>query len=169
MVDDTNRWNRETCQAPSETKTKSRLTNEKAFNDKKSTNSCFDWNKSTIKINWKLVADISIDWMMGWTEAMHPAHSDFLPWHSPRIKVTGSHPVWEWTQQFNPELRQRTRADTLKLCCFGPCQSDGRGTLDEEWNGRELLVVGLSLNVTHLLVTLVVSWGEYTLLTASNL
>ena len=45
MVDETNRWNRETRRAPSETK--SRLTNEKAFDDKKSTNSCFDWNEST--------------------------------------------------------------------------------------------------------------------------
>jgi hypothetical protein len=40
MVDETNRWNRETHRAPSETK--SRLTNEKAFDDKKSTNSCFN-------------------------------------------------------------------------------------------------------------------------------
>ena len=58
MVDETNRrW------APSETRP--RLAIEKAFNDEKSTNSCFSWNESTIKINWKLVTNASIDWKMG--------------------------------------------------------------------------------------------------------
>jgi hypothetical protein len=46
-------------------------------------------------------------------------------------EVTDSNPVWEWTQQFNPELRferkvaKGTRADITRLLCFGPCQLDG--------------------------------------------
>ncbi len=62
--DETNRWIRETCWTPSETE--SRLAIEKAFDNEKSTNSCFNWNESTIKINWKLITDTSIDWKMGW-------------------------------------------------------------------------------------------------------
>ncbi len=46
-------------------------------------------------------------------------------------EVTDSNPVWEWTQQFNPELSlewkavKGTQADIIKLCCFGPCQLVG--------------------------------------------
>ncbi len=47
------------------------------------------------------------------------------------FEVTDSKSVWEWTQQFNPELRlerkvaKGTRADITRLLCFGPCQLDG--------------------------------------------
>ncbi len=46
-------------------------------------------------------------------------------------EVTDSNPVWEWTQQFNPELRlerkaaKGTQADIMKLCWFVPCHLDG--------------------------------------------
>ncbi len=63
-MDETNCWIRETCWTPSEIE--SRLAIEKAFNNEKSTNSWINWNESTIKINWKLVTDTSIDWKMGW-------------------------------------------------------------------------------------------------------
>ena len=59
-----NHWIRETCWTPSETE--SRLAIEKAFGDEKLTNSCFNWDESTIKIIWKLVTDILINWKMGW-------------------------------------------------------------------------------------------------------
>ena len=89
MVDETNRWNRETRRAPSETK--SRLTNEKAFEDKKSTNSTETNQQSKSIGNWWQ----TYQWTERWVERKQCILLAliFLPWHSPRIKVTGSHPI----------------------------------------------------------------------------
>ena len=61
-MDEANRWIREICWTSSETE--SRLAIEKAFDDEKLTNSCFNWDESKIKIIWKLVTDTLINWKM---------------------------------------------------------------------------------------------------------
>ncbi len=69
--------------------------------------------------------------------------------------ATGSNPVWEWTQQFNPELRfewkvaKGTQVDIMKLFCFGPCQLDG-WVFDESWRSLRIsLSCSWSQNITR--------------------
>jgi hypothetical protein len=78
-------------------------------------------------------------------------------------EVTDSNPVWEWTQQYtNPELRleqkvvKGTRADIMRLLCFGSCQLDG-WVFDES-----VLLLWISLSCPWLLNITLPPWDKST-------
>jgi hypothetical protein len=49
---------------------------------------------------------------------MHPACSDFLPWHSPHVEELVARTWWGWIPHFNPAPMAQKEEKRTRHACF---------------------------------------------------